>query len=483
MELFGAGIHGTKQVKSPSLYESFPPGIPELFLQLMQKYPRCLGLQSSPLKSPIISRERLDVYTEEGYKTMTQDRPRNDVYRGAIKRAVDGGYRNFLEIGCGGDACLTRMVLDNPGTTITALEGNENAANAAAITLMLQDYNESRFDIRLGLSTSSSLDDFFLGQAGGKVRVVLQEVLGFIASREGVVPVFRDLQQRLGFGSWGAIPSHCATFFTPTFVQMGEVRHNLTHGMSLLGSLGGFEVDCSQGIFGEDGEGERKGSRAFSGLSTESDHSERNPISTPVSSPSTQPPCTLLSSPYLLVSRFPLRDENCPFWRPDTTFFKDGWGGTPICGALECLNLVQDIRTQVRQLRTTRFCATHASKINSLMCFIWVGFEPVLQKDASTADRRGGTGLSATRVPKLTRSTGRDPGSGGGTQYPYSTDLPPLRPNTHAFSSVQSDPPDNVAVNWPNLVLMLPELVTLEVGDIFEVQSWADLSGDPHIYG
>jgi hypothetical protein len=513
--------------------------IPALLKHLLQKHKRCLGLQAPPvLGTPIVSSERLKQYEEEGYGTMTHDRPRNAIYLSAIRQAVAGGCHSFLEIGCGGDACLTRMVLDQPGTTVAAFEGNESAASGAYALLLNRGYCESRYSIHPVLSTAPALQEV-ASRVG--LQAVLQEVLGYIASREGVVPVFRDLQRRVGRESWTAIPSHCATFFTPTLVQLPDVRHNLTHAVSLLGSLGGHPVRGSRSRLFSGSPGERHHERGARNLSSSSSSSSGSGsggsrISTSTSSSSSASAGTqILSAPFLLVSRLPLREDVCPFWK---SYSKALGTGMPYCGALEYLSLEEDMETQLFQMRTATFTATRRSTVNSLSCFIWVGFNPPC-KDArpggaragapssssasssssSSSSGGGGGGSSSsssgsspgsvsrsesfaastpptaaaasppcppdsTPPQRTTRSAGpMDPGPGGGTSYPYGVEgLPSLRSKTLALSTAQCDNLDLVANNWPNLVVWLPAPITLEPGQQLQVQSWADLEADPHVY-
>ena len=488
--------------------------LPQLMQQLMARHKRCLGLQAPPCgSSALVSAERLKTYDEEGYSTMTHDRPRNAIYRGAIRQAVAGGCERFIEIGCGGDACLTRMVLDEAGTTVAAFEGNEGAASAAYAGLLHTGYCESRYSIHAVLSTAPALGEV---AARSSIQAVLQEVLGYIASREGVVPVFRDLQRRLGRGSWAALPSHCATFFMPTLVQLSEVRHNLTHSLSLLGGLGGHAVKRGKAALFLDAEG-----RGGRGSASASAGGSRD------SSSSSSSSADLLSASFLLVSRLPMREDVCPFWKCHS---KALGTGMPLCGALEFLSLEEDMEAQLQQLRTASFTATRRSVVNSLSCFIWVGFNPPQlegggggcgargagrgsecasdspsQGSASTSSSAasrgsargsGGAGSggagSSSRPPasatppqqRTMRSAGpMDLGPGGGTAYPYGVPgLPVLRSRALALSTAQSDRLELVANNWPNVVVWLPQPITLEAGQQLQVQSWADLEADPHVY-
>jgi hypothetical protein len=387
--------------------------------------------------SQLVSIERCGVYDEEGYSTMTHDRPRNSVYSEAIRRASMSGRKAFLEIGCGADACLTRMVLSQKGTSVFALEANHSSAKAAAAVLA-DNYESFRFSIVPKLSTSNELKSFYAALRDGGVDVVLQEVLGYIASREGIVPIFRHLQRNLDLSQSGciAIPSHCATFYTPTYVTMKDLRHNLRHRGSLLAAKGGLRLKTAS-----------KG--------------------------------TSISAAYILVSRLQLSDTACFSLgiADDAGIGAAGTGGAvgrgPQCGSLEFLSLCEDLNSQLMQVRTATFTAPAAGAIvNSLSCFVWAACVP-----GST------TGPASSSSPPTTppRGTRSKDSQGGGTNYPYGVeDLPVLPITTLSFSAATTD--NVVATNWPVLVVLLERELRLAPGSQLQVESSANLGMAPHIY-
>jgi hypothetical protein len=202
----------------------------------------------------------------------------------------------------------------------------------------------------------------------------------------------------------------------------------------------------------------------------------------------------------------------CPFWRRVS---KALGTGVPECGALEFLSLEEDMEVQLHQQRTVTFTAQRRSTVNSLSCFIWVGFNPPgaaeegsargagegregkmgSSKGEDTAAVAAGAGAGGASAPadpsasssspmRTMRSSGpMDLGPGGGTSYPYGVPgLPTLKARAKALSSAQSDSPEMVANNWPNIVVWLHRPLTLEAGQQLQVQSTADLEADPHVY-
>jgi hypothetical protein len=418
--------------------------VPILLTELLgSPFWRCVSLQEDSFRrssSQLVSLERCGVYDEEGYSTMTHDRPRNSVYSEAIRRASVSGCKSFLEIGCGADACLTRMVLSQKGTSIFALEANHSSAKAAAAVLA-DNFDSFRFSIVPKLSTSSELKDFYAALRDGGVDVVLQEVLGYIASREGIVPIFRHLQKNLDFSQTGciAIPSHCATFYTPTYVTMKDLRHNLRHRGSLLAAKGGLRLKTASGV-------------------------------------------SSTSAAFILVSRLQLSDT-ASFGLGEITDgagMAQGEAGTggaagrrPRCGALEFLSLCEDLGSQLMQVRTVTFTAPPAGAIvNSLSCFVWAACAPVSQSGSASSSS------PPTTPPRGTRSKDSQ---GGGTDYPYGVeDLPVLPMKTLSFSAATTD--SVVATNWPVLVVLLERELRLSPGSQLQVESTANLRMAPHIY-
>jgi len=173
------------------------------------------------------------VYLDEGYTSMTRDVRRNRVYRLAIAAAASEGLLGFLEVGPGGDACLTKMVLEEAGAWVVGVEGNKWAAESARTQLRgLHGAEGPRWRIVTGHSSSRTpaMDEALHGR---DFDVLLQEVLGYIASREGVVATLADLQGRMSPLPKRLLPGAVATFFTPALVSLEDIRRNLQGSASL----------------------------------------------------------------------------------------------------------------------------------------------------------------------------------------------------------------------------------------------------------
>lgn len=298
----------------------------------------------------------VEVYNEEGYAAMTTDLRRNKVYNLAVAAAAASGAKHILEIGPGADACLTSMACSS-GVTVTAVEGNPTSA-ASASAVLARNFKTAQWTVIQGMSSETE------GAVGetitrGGFDVVLQEILGNIASREGVVQIILDLQKRLLKPRptfW--LPAACATFFTPVNLVLKSVRDNLEgpRGALLLGA----------------------------------------------------PPA---SSAHVRVSRLMLDDPQlCPFQAGGGA---GGGGGFPLAGCLEFFDFTKPLDAQLLQSHTQSFTAVRDCSVNGLACWIWAGF-PFAPPAASsrraaptTAFPYGATGLSADWAGKLSFSSAR----------------------------------------------------------------------------
>lgn len=404
-----------------------------------------------------------DVYRVEGYSSMTYDEKRNRVYRMAIESAINDGNTVFLEIGPGHDACLTKMVLEaDEKSTVTAIEADALAASGATAALKTFGPAGDRWDVIEGRSSdkTSAVNDALSSKP---FRVILQEILGYVASREGIVRIFADLQQRLPSPPNRCLPGAAATFYTPTFVTLDLLRHN------------------------------------FNG---------RDPL--------------LASKDYLLVSRLPL--DTAAQWKVAD--------GAPMCGCLELIDfskplcaagddsssssssshqLYQD-RTQVFKYDGTPSAAPRV--VNSLTLFIWAGFPGKYPRrvkgnetgfpygcdglkhdtrqhhDGDSGGERQGQGSGHTRSR---RGSGAASGAGAASSSSAGSSTPGTAPAAGggaewmvgclSFSSACcARDKDAEARNWPNVVLMLPNPVSIPPGGSLEVRSIADLRNETCTY-
>ena len=163
--------------------------------------------------------EIVEIYTKEGYSVMTQDRVRNHAYRSSICFVIKKLNKKacfVLEIGPGADACLTKMILDNgPLIRYVGLEGNEKSVSLC-VKRLKSEYDSKNWQIIRTLSTNPTkiITDFYR-----TADLLVHELIGLIASREGMVYVLDDVCQRNNGKLPRTIPHSVATFFTPTFIN------------------------------------------------------------------------------------------------------------------------------------------------------------------------------------------------------------------------------------------------------------------------
>jgi hypothetical protein len=133
---------------------------------------------------------------------MTSDKPRNDVFRRAIRQAPGG---KWLEIGFGAHLSLSRIVLkEKEGVDLTALEANPEAFLAGQhLAKKLKLNNLTLLCVRS--ETYMNSDEL------ADISVVISEVIGNIASQEGAAVILQDFQGK----GLTHIPRYAATFFSP----------------------------------------------------------------------------------------------------------------------------------------------------------------------------------------------------------------------------------------------------------------------------
>lgn len=153
--------------------------------------------------------ETLRVYNAAGYTSMTFDTRRNDAYRAGLRAALQGFEQPvILEVGPGADAVLSGVAFAaHPRSRVVAIEGNARSAASARASPVAQRYGD-RLTVVTGVSTQVAR----LVPAD----VVLHEVLGYFASREGAVVVAVDLLRRVPRRSAASprwAPSAFGTFF------------------------------------------------------------------------------------------------------------------------------------------------------------------------------------------------------------------------------------------------------------------------------
>jgi amino acid adenylation domain-containing protein len=157
-----------------------------------------------------------DVYDELLYYAMTHDERRTAAYRDAIMRAVAG--KVVLDLGTGADAVLARFCVDAGAQRVYAIEANTSAYRRAAAlveTLGLHD----RIVVVHADSRRAKLPE--------PVDVCVSEIIGSVASSEGVISVLNDARRFLK-PAGTMIPRRAATMIAPV-----ALPENLTASLRL----------------------------------------------------------------------------------------------------------------------------------------------------------------------------------------------------------------------------------------------------------
>jgi hypothetical protein len=121
------------------------------------------------------------------YATMNWDVHRNAYFQRALHKASSNSVNTWIEIGPGGSAYLTRMVLCvSPNNTIYAIEGAPTSAENARKSLKDAGFLPQRYHVKTG----------FAGAVALPPRVVFNgfvaEILGHVASNEGYVNILHQ---------------------------------------------------------------------------------------------------------------------------------------------------------------------------------------------------------------------------------------------------------------------------------------------------
>ena len=183
---------------------------------------RALGGSPSPadLLAPQALCER---YTDETYATMRDDEMRTRAYLSAIERHAPG--RVCLDVGTGALALLAIIAARAGAEHVFAIEANAEAAAAARQTVAAEGL-EARITIIEGYSTDVTLPR--------RVDLLLHEIVGEIASAEGVVAAVLDAGERhlrSDAPSPISIPARARTLLAPCEFPGSEYFDALPHPM------------------------------------------------------------------------------------------------------------------------------------------------------------------------------------------------------------------------------------------------------------
>ena len=152
-------------------------------------------------------------YSAFFYNAMLQDKKRMATYQFASESAgnevADGvSGKSWIDIGCGHDLPLTRMLLKSGvADFVHSIEGNSSAWPHIERRLSTDADLRKRCKVHKNLSTDVSLDE--------RVDGLIHELIGCIASDEGMLVILRDAQKRLLKENFRTIPAYAATAAVP----------------------------------------------------------------------------------------------------------------------------------------------------------------------------------------------------------------------------------------------------------------------------
>ena len=144
-------------------------------------------------------------FSIQSYERMRDDRDRTLGYERAIKSVCKN--KICLEIGTGPFALLSIMAVKAGALHVYAVEADRQAVESAMkyIKTELSNEEQSRITILPGLSTDVSLPENTLAE------VVIHELIGVIASEEGVIETINDAANRLLKTNYLSIPHKVCT--------------------------------------------------------------------------------------------------------------------------------------------------------------------------------------------------------------------------------------------------------------------------------
>ena len=182
------------------------------------------ALSGSPSPADLLAPQALcERYTGETYTTMRDDEMRTRAYLSAIERHAPG--KLCLDIGTGALALLAIIAARAGAEHVFAIEANAEAA-AAARQAVAAEGLEAQITVIEGYSTDVTLPR--------RVDLLLHEIIGEIASAEGVVAAVLDAGERhlrSGAAAPVSIPARARTLLAPCEFPGSEYFDALPHPM------------------------------------------------------------------------------------------------------------------------------------------------------------------------------------------------------------------------------------------------------------
>jgi len=143
-------------------------------------------------------------YTPVSYQILRDDVARNTAYEKVIEQVVAG--KRVVDIGTGGLAFLARMCVEAGAETVYAIEENTASLRSAQQRIRKAGM-ESKIELLPGFSTDVELAE--------KCDVLIHEIVGSVASAEGMTPAVNDAKERFLKAEAEFIPHSCSTFVCP----------------------------------------------------------------------------------------------------------------------------------------------------------------------------------------------------------------------------------------------------------------------------
>lgn len=153
--------------------------------------------------------EIVDDWDALSYLIMTKDTIRMEAYRQAIQQYAKG--KVVLEIGTGALTPLARMCVQAGAKKVYAIEGNHQAAEIARKGLQ-RDGLQDKIEIIEGFSTE-------IDALPEKADLLVHELIGVIASDEGMAPIVADAKQKFLKPNALIIPALSQVYITPVNCQ------------------------------------------------------------------------------------------------------------------------------------------------------------------------------------------------------------------------------------------------------------------------
>ncbi|CAK9005000.1 unnamed protein product [Durusdinium trenchii] len=162
----------------------------------------------------VIAESGLEDWSVKDYEAMRDDVPRTSKFEKAIQRRLQKQPQaTVLDIGTGPFALLAVLAAKAGAKKVYAIEKNPEAAALAKETVERDGWKDV-IEVIEGDSMQVTLPE--------QVDLVVSELIGSIATQEGVEPIIRDARQRFlkeSEGACGMIPARCQTCIVPVLYK------------------------------------------------------------------------------------------------------------------------------------------------------------------------------------------------------------------------------------------------------------------------